>query len=160
MLEAILSLPFGTILIAEPRRQSRPLGVMTIPMCGFCPDDAYCDDWRHTHCYRYHADLNGAHKTSYSAKTACTRQPRYGNGLMGNECSLAENWKFTGSGLTNNAVQRRTMAIVSIYPAPAHDELTMAQMPEEGIHSGTSDKCMFELNGCSCGIGCSEGTCQ
>ncbi len=75
-------------------------------------------------------------KTSWSRKDSVYDVSRYGNGLMVMNVVLQQIGNSLVPRLTNNAVQRRTMAIVSIYPAPAHDELTIAaQMPEEGIHS-------------------------
>jgi hypothetical protein len=60
----------------------------------------------------------------------------YGNGLMVTTVVLQQIGNVLVPRLPNNAVQRRTTAIVSIYPTPAHDELTIAaQMPEDGVHT-------------------------
>jgi hypothetical protein len=60
----------------------------------------------------------------------------YGNGLMVTTVVLQQIGNVLVPRLPNNAVQRRTTAIVSIYPTPAHDELTIAaKMPEDGVHT-------------------------
>jgi len=60
----------------------------------------------------------------------------YGNGLMVTTVVLQQIGNVLVPRLPNNAVQRRTTAIVSIYPTPAHDEVTIAaHMPEDGIHT-------------------------
>lgn len=75
-------------------------------------------------------------KTSWSRKDSVYDVSRYGNGLMVMNVVLQQIGNSLVPRLTNNAVQRRTMAIVSVYPTPARDELSIsAQVPEEGVHS-------------------------
>lgn len=74
-------------------------------------------------------------QTRWSRRDSVYDVLSYGNGLMVTNVVLQQIGNALVPRLANNAVRRAT-SIVSIYPMPAREELSIAaQMPEEGVHS-------------------------